>query len=74
MKCTIQGCSGEYENKLIVKSFKRNDKIFVLDGIPAEVCTVCGDILIRPDTLSKVEKMIAGPHDPNDTVPLYKYA
>jgi YgiT-type zinc finger domain-containing protein len=74
MKCTIQGCPGTYEPQLVTRSFKRRDKIIVLDGVPAEVCAVCGDVLIRPDTVEHIEKLLRERHDPDGSVPLYRYA
>jgi hypothetical protein len=56
-----------------MRSFKRRDKIIVLDGVPAEVCWVCGDVLIHPDTLEHIERLLRDRHDPDGSVPLYRY-
>lgn len=73
MKCTIQGCPGNYEPQLITRSFKRRDKITVFDGVPAEVCSVCGDVLIHPDTIQHIEKLLHDRPNPDGSVPLYRY-
>jgi hypothetical protein len=46
----------------------------VIDHIPAEVCTVCGDVLFSPDTIERLEQLrwLDGP--PERTVPLYEFA
>ena len=33
MKCSIQGCPGEYENKLIVHVVQRRGEMFLLEHV-----------------------------------------
>jgi YgiT-type zinc finger domain-containing protein len=74
MKCTILGCPGEYEHRLVTKSFKHKTQIIVLDEIPADICSVCGDVLIHPETFNRIQTMLTNGHDPDGSVPMYKYA
>lgn len=48
MKCTTEGCPGEYEQREVVHTVRQDDRIIVIDHVPAEVCTVCGDVLFTP--------------------------
>jgi len=48
MRCTIQGCPGEYEERLIVHTVRHNGQVIVIDHVPAEVCRICGDVLLKP--------------------------
>jgi YgiT-type zinc finger domain-containing protein len=74
MRCTIAGCPGEYEGREVTRAVGREGRIMVIDHIPAEVCTVCGDVLFSPDTIERLEQLrwLDGP--PERTVPLYEFA
>ena len=74
MKCTLQGCPGEYEERRIVHTVRHRGQVVVIDHVPAEVCSVCGDVLLRPDTVRKIEALLEAPAAPRQTVPLYEYA
>lgn len=74
MKCTIQGCPGEYEEKNIFHSLRYKGQIKVFDNVPAEVCDVCGDVLLRPETVEKIEKRLQDSKQSEAFAPLYKYA
>jgi YgiT-type zinc finger domain-containing protein len=73
MKCSIQGCPGDYEEKEIVHTVRYKGKVVVIDHIPAEVCTTCGDILLKPETAEHIEKILEARSQPNEMVPLYEY-
>ncbi len=74
MKCSIAGCPGEYEARRIVHTVRHHGQVVVIDRIPAEVCSVCGDVLLRPDTVRKIEVLLQARVQPLRTVPLYEYA
>ena len=42
MKCTVQGCPGEMEERRIVHTFVRDGQPIVVENLPALVCPVCG--------------------------------
>ena len=46
-KCTLQGCEGHYERRLISHVFTHNGTSVVIEGIPALVCDVCGDTILE---------------------------
>ena len=74
MKCSIQGCPGEYESRKIVQTLRREGQVIVIDHVPAEVCTICGDTLLNPDTVRRVETLLQQKRQPARRVPLYEFA
>ncbi len=73
MKCSIVGCPGEYEERQIVHTVRHRDHILVINHVPAEVCAVCGDMLLKPETVRRIEMLLHTPVQPVGTVPLYEY-
>ena len=74
MKCSIQGCPGEYENKLIVHTVKRGTEVLVFENVPAEVCNICSDTLFAPETVRHLERLIRHKSKPGKFAPVYEYA
>ncbi len=74
MKCSIEGCSGEYEERKIVHTVRHQGQVVVIDHVPAEVCSVCGDVLLKPETVRRIEMLLKTTTHPTSTVPLYEYA
>lgn len=74
MKCSIKGCPGEYEEKKIVHTVRYKGQVIVIDHVPAEVCTVCGDVLLSPKTVRQIEELLRKREQPVSSVPLYEYA
>lgn len=74
MKCSIQGCPGQYKEKSIIHAVQHNEEVFVFKHVPAEVCSVCGDTILKPDTVRRIEFLLAREPRPGRLVPLYEYA
>lgn len=74
MKCSVVGCPGEYEAKDIVHTVRHAGRIIVIDRVPAEVCSVCGDVLLSLETARHIERLLADLPRPKRTAPLYEYA
>jgi YgiT-type zinc finger domain-containing protein len=74
MNCTIDGCPGEYEERQVVHTVRHRGRVVVIDHVPAEVCVVCGDVLLRPETVRRIEALLRSAGQPTATVPLYEYA
>lgn len=74
MKCTIQECPGEYESRRIVHTVKHRGEVVVIDHVPAEVCAVCGDVLLAPETVRRIEELLKTNGRPQRSVPLYEFA
>lgn len=72
MKCSIMGCSGEYEHREVVRAIRQGGRIIVVEHIPAEVCDVCGDVLFTPETIERLEAL-RQTATPVRTVPLYDF-
>ena len=74
MKCSIEGCPGEYEERKIIHTVRFQESVIVIDHVPAEVCTVCGDVLLKPETVRRIEELLQRGDNPKRTAPLYEYA
>lgn len=74
MNCTVVGCPGGYEARTIVHTLRRGEQIIVIDHVPAEVCTLCGDILFTPETVRRLEALGRTTAAPTGTVPLYDFS
>jgi len=73
MNCSIAGCPGQYEQRKIVHTVRHDGRIVVIDGVPAEVCSLCGDVLLKPETIRRIEALLEGRRPPASTAPLYQY-
>ena len=73
MKCSIQGCPGEYEQREVVHVVRQDDRLMVIDHVPAEVCPICGDVLFTPATVRQIEALRQTTASPSRTVPLYEF-
>jgi YgiT-type zinc finger domain-containing protein len=74
MNCSMKDCTGHYEMKTVIHTVRTGGRVVVIDHVPAEVCTVCGDILFTPQTVSHIEDLLANLPSPAATVPLFEYA
>jgi YgiT-type zinc finger domain-containing protein len=73
-KCSIKGCPGEYEERKIVHTVRYHGQVAVIDHVPAEVCPVCGDVLLKPETVRRIKVLLRSATRPVSTIPLYEYA
>ena len=58
MTCRIEGCAGEYEASTIMHTARHKGQVVVIDHVPADVCSLCGDALLKPDTIRKIEGLL----------------
>ncbi len=72
-RCTVDNCMGEYEQREVVHTIHQGNRIIVIDHVPAEVCSVCGDVLFTPDTVRRIESLRRATMQPVRTVPLYDF-
>lgn len=68
MKCSIQGCPGEYESRRIAHTVRHLGRVVVIDHVPADVCSVCGDVLLEPQTVRRIEELLRTSEAPAATV------
>ena len=73
MRCSLEGCAGEYEVRLVVHTVRVGGEVIVIDHVPAEVCAACGDVLFTPDTVRHIERLLRRRGQPSRSVPLYEY-
>ncbi len=73
MKCSIAGCPGEYEERKIIHTVRHQGQVVVIDSVPAEVCSLCGDTLLQPETLRHIEELLRTRPTPASSAPLYDY-
>jgi len=73
MTCRLACCPGEYEQRTIVHTVRHEGQIVVIDRVPAEVCSVCGDVLLKPETIRRIEELLKTRGRPAKTAPLYEY-
>lgn len=57
MRCQI--CDGQYEDRLITRAYRRDGRVVVVDDVPAEVCNLCGDTLLKPETVERIQAALA---------------
>ena len=74
MKCSLQGCHGEYEGRKIVHTVRHDGRLVVIENVPAEVCSMCGDVLLRPETVRRIEAILRKAGEPDRIAPVYEYA
>jgi len=74
MQCSIHGCPGRLEPKRVVHTVRHRGHVVVIDNVPAEVCNVCGDVLLAPETVRHIERILSDETVATSTVPLYQYA
>ena len=74
MKCSITECPGEYEGRKILHTVRHQGQVKVIDHVPAEICSVCGDVLLKPETVRRLEQLLKTSTQASTTVPLYEYA
>ncbi len=73
MKCSIQECSGTYEHREVIHTVRHRGELIVIDHVPAEVCTSCGDVLLTPQTVRRIERLLDSRPSPARSVPLFEY-
>ncbi len=74
MNCTIAGCPGSYDERTVVYTVRHRRRVIVIDHVPAEVCSICGDVLFRPNVVRQIEAILRSADAPAEMVPLYEYA
>ena len=74
MKCSIEGCVGEYDRRKVVHTVRHRGEVVVIDHVPAEVCSVCGDVLFEPETVRHIEQLLGSREAPRKIAPLYEYS
>ncbi len=74
MRCAF--CKGDTEEKLIRYVQEYKGQLVIIENVPAEVCTQCGERLIRPDIAERIQRLVWEQPRPKrqDRVPVYDLA
>lgn len=73
-RCPLCGC--ELEKRMITHPQEYKGRIIILENVPAEVCRQCGEVLLRPEVLERVQEVVWSEAIPRRTaqVPVYDLA
>lgn len=74
MNCSVKGCPGQCERTQVTHTIRHRGRVIVIDHVPADVCSVCGDVLLEPETLRGIERLLADLPKPTESAPLYEFA
>ena len=64
----------QYEARQVVHTVRYRGQVIVIDHVPADFCFTCGDVLLKPQTVRRIEELLRTSGQPASTVPLYEYA
>lgn len=64
------------EEKTITHVQSYQGKIYILENVPAEVCRQCGEVLLSPGVLEKIQRLVWSDAEPTSTkeTPVYDLA
>ena len=51
-------CKGPLERKVISYTQPFEDRLYVVENVPAAVCQQCGEIVLDPSTAKKIQKLV----------------
>ncbi|MFQ5861603.1 MAG: YgiT-type zinc finger protein [Candidatus Brocadiales bacterium] len=74
MRCTF--CGGKVEKKSVTFSYEEADKFLLVENVPAEVCTKCGEKTYSPEVTDELLRFAKAEAKPTKTltVPVFDFA
>jgi len=74
MKCVF--CGGRVEKKMITFTYEEDDKYLIVENVPAEVCTKCGEKMYSPEVTDELLKFARDEFKPIKIVqvPVFDFA
>jgi YgiT-type zinc finger domain-containing protein len=72
MRCPMPECPGEMDAREITHTFIRRGKPFVVEGIPAHVCPVCGYTVLDLEILDWLLAFDPETKKPSRMAPVYR--
>jgi len=57
MKCDVCGL-GERQQQLIRYNLTIEDRLIVVDHVPAQVCSRCGEISLSPEVVERLQQTV----------------
>lgn len=75
MMCDVCG-AGERRDQLIRYSLSIDDRLVVVEHVPAIVCDHCGETSLRPEVVETLQQTIWGKRPPTRVIdtPVYEFA
>lgn len=69
-------CGGEIEPRTITHPQEYNGAVYIIENVPVEVCIQCGEVLLSPEILEKIQGLVWSDTEPKRTesVPVYDLA
>ena len=66
-------CGGRIKNQLIKLDLRVENSLIVIEDVPAEVCTVCGEEAYTPETSQSIDEVIHAKTTPikETIIPVY---
>ncbi len=61
---TCEVCHGTVAGENITFTVELDDKLVVVENVPAKVCGQCGERRFSPDTVEKLQKTVWEQNDP----------
>ena len=68
MRCEVCGRTS-FRHQRVNKSFTVEDRLVLVEGIPAEVCDHCGEANFDASVAEQVRRLVWEPHQPERIVP-----
>lgn len=74
MKCVF--CGGKVEEKRATFSYEEDDKYILVENVPAEVCTICGEKTYSPEVTDELLRFARDEFQPAKIieVPVFDFA
>jgi len=72
-KCGNRRCPGTCEERDLAYTVRWDGEVMVIDHVPVCVCTACGDVRMRPETVRRIQDLLASSPTPVRRVPLLEY-
>jgi YgiT-type zinc finger domain-containing protein len=74
MKCVF--CGGKLVKKTVNFTYEDVDRYFIIEHVPAEVCTRCGEKMYSPEVTDEILKFAGDEFKPikKREVPVYDFA
>lgn len=73
MSCVF--CGGKIVKQKVTFIYEQNEQVLLIQNVPAEVCTVCGEKTFSPDTTAEIMRFAQQQFEPVKLleVPVFDY-
>ena len=74
MKCDV--CGSLMSEQMVTYTIQMDDKLVVVEHVPAKVCDQCGEWLYSPDTVERLQKTVWDQRSPSRVLqtPVFDFA